>query len=1163
MKIISLFPVIIEETNLFFKNSLLSPLEYIKYTLIYTEKYLSYLVLSCSNFFLNTEEIGIKSTEKIARLCGYCFQGTQNYLNLMRRENMLRKSVLNKDKAPPDTISENDDTYNDSSNEEELHNEYSPGDFEERQKMLLEKLSCIIDLMAVKIPSFQDLEFKSKLMKILANSLLLIHLDNINRNDYMDICHYIKIKKIKIVGLEKPNVEYIQGIICRKNVHDRKMQSFFENPNILIISPSIDLPTLTEKKEHDGPVQMDLLLQNEKKMIKKTVENLLKFKPNVIFVENSVNRIASDLLKSQGITLFIKVKGQLLKRIARMTKAKILKSLKHLHKMNGKNILGNCEKLYTKKFCSEDQTKDPTTLLYLEGCSAEAGSTISLSGANIDELISIKKAIKILLRLGRHIDLEHEVVFIEQKMREELKRLCPNDSLSFDLVTKTMEPPFLKPFETFYLGNRLSEKKILDKNKESEVWVIEAKEGDLSEFLDKKLGMIRFLKRDYIHYTKIHLVRAIIENHIDIKDNIHALQELNAKDFFELCGSPSINKICYYSPDDITLGNFILNKVKNLFTRCEREGCNRPRNNHIALYYQGNRYVKITVEITGFIRGAALNSDGKFVYLEEHKSDKSVIERLSSSNSGKFDGNFNIKPELPINLFKTYLTCEMCGVKLTEEKQLEKPYLEYSFTRFLSHFFVETEKILKASTKDDDVSDQTRPNLKKCGHFSKKRVFQYGEFLINFSSGFLKCYSLEIRKIGSKQTIDQMQDASMIVLNDKKVQYLKQFKEIIMNLINILKDSIKDLKQEDYDLPLSLEKVKSSLESLLNTIQFFALSCETTLNSPFNSYLELEYQRIQLATQFSNFLEIFFQFFQKKLDNAIKIDNFSQTIMQLSPQNNISQTLTLSIFTKQGNNDKYKDRTLSPKLRSTHPLFKRSLSSNKDFTLEKENSAMVEYLARKKDLRFSSNPKVRNNGGLETEKLEKLCFLKKQLSRFSDKNERFSADKPEKTDLCETSEKLDKLEKSEKNEKIEKFRKGKFYEKSNKNSGQTDINLDLTDGCSGRDKISENSNSEKEDYIDEGIDENPFELTEESNRHETSPNEDHENEIQSPQIFEPEDIPVKKLGNTNNFSDLFNELRSLNGGQSLSCFSAENAQNHPLSYILNFQKYVRENYFLT
>lgn len=49
----------------------------------------------------------------------------------------------------------------------------------------------------------------------------------------MDITKLVKIKKIQFQDESK--TQYIKGVICRKNLSNRKMKTLYENPKILII----------------------------------------------------------------------------------------------------------------------------------------------------------------------------------------------------------------------------------------------------------------------------------------------------------------------------------------------------------------------------------------------------------------------------------------------------------------------------------------------------------------------------------------------------------------------------------------------------------------------------------------------------------------------------------------------------------------------------------------------------------------------------------------------------------------------------------------------------------------------------------------------------------------------------------------------------------------
>lgn len=52
--------------------------------------------------------------------------------------------------------------------------------------------------------------------------------------------------------------------------------------------------------------------------------------------------------------------------------------------------------------------------MYLEGCNPEEGVTMVISGPSIEELITVKKCLKAIMKFGRNVILERELVFYEK-----------------------------------------------------------------------------------------------------------------------------------------------------------------------------------------------------------------------------------------------------------------------------------------------------------------------------------------------------------------------------------------------------------------------------------------------------------------------------------------------------------------------------------------------------------------------------------------------------------------------------------------------------------------------------------------------------------------------------------------------------------------------------
>ena len=61
---------------------------------------------------------------------------------------------------------------------------------------------------------------------------------DVRKDDDMDICEYVKFKKIP--GGSKSDCEVISGVVFTKNIANKKMASVLSNPKILVLSCAID-----------------------------------------------------------------------------------------------------------------------------------------------------------------------------------------------------------------------------------------------------------------------------------------------------------------------------------------------------------------------------------------------------------------------------------------------------------------------------------------------------------------------------------------------------------------------------------------------------------------------------------------------------------------------------------------------------------------------------------------------------------------------------------------------------------------------------------------------------------------------------------------------------------------------------------------------------------
>ena len=127
----------------------------------------------------------------------------------------------------------------------------------------------------------------------------------------------------------------MSGIIFHKNVSHKSMAKEIMNPRIMLLSGGIEY-TRTENRI----ASLDTLLEQEEKYMEILVTKIVKLKPDVLMVGRSVSRKAQELLLKYNVALLQHVKSTLMGRIARQTGATILSSTEHIMNQFGSSVLG-------------------------------------------------------------------------------------------------------------------------------------------------------------------------------------------------------------------------------------------------------------------------------------------------------------------------------------------------------------------------------------------------------------------------------------------------------------------------------------------------------------------------------------------------------------------------------------------------------------------------------------------------------------------------------------------------------------------------------------------------------------------------------------------------------------------------------------------------------
>ncbi|XP_065010449.1 1-phosphatidylinositol-3-phosphate 5-kinase FAB1B-like isoform X2 [Musa acuminata AAA Group] len=186
----------------------------------------------------------------------------------------------------------------------------------------------------------------------------------------MDPGGYVKVKCLACGHRSESKV--VRGVVCKKNVAHRRMQSKIEKPRFLILGGALEYQRVTNTLS-----SFDTLLQQEMDHLKMAVAKIAAHQPNVLLVEKSVSRFAQDYLLAKDISLVLNIKRPLLERITRCTGAHIVPSIDHL----SSPMLGHCDLFHVEKYREDHTTaaqggkKMLKNLMFFEGCPKPLGCT--------------------------------------------------------------------------------------------------------------------------------------------------------------------------------------------------------------------------------------------------------------------------------------------------------------------------------------------------------------------------------------------------------------------------------------------------------------------------------------------------------------------------------------------------------------------------------------------------------------------------------------------------------------------------------------------------------------------------------------------------------------------------------------------------------------------
>lgn len=299
----------------------------------------------------------------------------------------------------------------------------------------------------------------------------------------MDVRRYVKIKKIP--GGTPHDSEYVDGAVITKNVAHKRMSRNQRNPRVMLVTFPLEFYRVEGQYMHFGQV-----VRQEKEYLGNLATRIAALRPHVVLVENSVSRLALDVLAQNNIAVARTVKPSAIQTVARMTQGDVFSSM---DKLALEPRLGHCTRFRIQTYDHALIPGRRKTYMRFEGCSRDMGCTIILRGADIETLRRIKKVTRFLTFVVRNLKLETHLwkdsVITLPSFNANAIPISGRDLISLSMISLPMNPPSLVRLRTptAEFSGWLAQSTIADDSPDEDLPNEDAEQMRLSRRIDQSL----------------------------------------------------------------------------------------------------------------------------------------------------------------------------------------------------------------------------------------------------------------------------------------------------------------------------------------------------------------------------------------------------------------------------------------------------------------------------------------------------------------------------------------------------------------------------------------------------------------------------------------------------------------------------------------------------
>ena len=277
-------------------------------------------------------------------------------------------------------------------------------------------------------------EEAKNLSKIVVDSLLLIA-DEINNETKVDLDN---IKIDKKPGASMNETSLIKGIVLDKEVVHSSMPKSITKAKIAVINAALEIEKteISAEIRISEPLQMKQFLDEENRILKQSVDQLVASGASVVLCQKGIDDIAQHFLAKAGILAIRRVKESDITKLAKATGARIVTNLKDLTKQD----LGLAALVEERKIESDKW-------VFIEGCKNPKAVSILIRGGSPRVLDEAERSLHDALMVVKDV-LEYPYVVagggapeanVAYKLRQWANSLSGREQLAAQKFADAME----------------------------------------------------------------------------------------------------------------------------------------------------------------------------------------------------------------------------------------------------------------------------------------------------------------------------------------------------------------------------------------------------------------------------------------------------------------------------------------------------------------------------------------------------------------------------------------------------------------------------------------------------------------------------------------------------------------------------------------------------